>query len=112
MGVLFGVGLGAYFSVDWALAVDVLPSSDNVGKDMGIWSIATTLPAIIAPFVGAVVLNLFGSLGHTQLGYRVVFCLAVATLLLGAVCVLAVRDQLALSAAGRPQQPAPPGDQE
>ncbi len=110
MGILFGVGLGAYFSVDWALAVDVLPSADSVGKDMGIWSIATTLPAILAPFLGAVVLNLFGSAGQTALGYRVVFILAVVTLLLGAVCVLAVRDQLASGITARSRQPALPGD--
>jgi MFS family permease len=93
MGLLFGVGLGAYFSVDWALAVDVLPSSDSVGKDMGIWTIATTLPAIIAPFVGAVVLNIAGAVGYTALGYRLVFTLAVALLLLGAFWVLMVRNQ-------------------
>jgi MFS family permease len=93
MGMLFGIGLGAYFSVDWALVVDVLPSSDDAGKDMGIWSIATTLPAIIAPFIGAVVLNIAGAVGHTALGYRLVFTLAVALLLLGAVFVLMVRNQ-------------------
>jgi MFS family permease len=94
IGMLFGVGLGAYYSVDWALAVDVLPSADSAGKDMGIWSIATTLPGIIAPFVGAIVLNIAGLAGYTALGYRVVFILAVALLLLGAVWVLMVRNQL------------------
>ena len=103
MGVLFGVGLGAYFSVDWALAVDVLPSSDNVGKDMGIWSIATTLPAIIAPFVGAVVLSIAGFTGHTALGYRLVFTLAAALLVAGAICILLVRDRLSPPSARQPE---------
>ncbi len=106
MGILFGVGLGAYFSVDWALAVDVLPSTDSVGKDMGIWSIATTLPAVIAPFVGAVVLNFAGLAGHTSLGYRLVFTLAGALLVVGAVCVLMVRDQLS-SPSGAQQSGTP-----
>ena len=101
MGLLFGAGLGAYFSVDWALAVDVLPSSDSFGKDMGIWSMATTLPAIIAPFVGAVVLNIAGAAGNTPLGYRVVFTLAVGLLLVGAVCVLLVRNELGAKGGGR-----------
>ena len=110
MGVLFGVGLGAYFSVDWALAVDVLPSSDSVGKDMGIWSIATTLPAIIAPFVGAVVLNIAGVAGYTALGYRVVFTLAVGFCWWGGLRVAGSRSAQ-VAQAGRPAGRAwmPPG---
>jgi MFS family permease len=100
MGLLFGAGLGAYFSVDWALAVDVLPSSESFGKDMGIWSMATTLPAIIAPLVGAVVLNIAGAAGNTPLGYRIVFTLAVGLLLLGAICVLLVRNELGAKGGG------------
>jgi len=61
---------------------------------MGIWSMATTLPSIIAPFVGAVVLNIAGAAGNTPLGYRIVFTLAVGLLLLGAICVLLVRNEL------------------
>jgi hypothetical protein len=55
---------------------------------------ATTLPAIIAPFVGAVVLNIAGAAGNTPLGYRIVFTLAVGLLLLGAIYVLLVRNEL------------------
>jgi|GEM_PF-148922 MFS family permease len=103
MGLLFGVGLGAYYSVDWALAIDVLPSPDAFGKDMGIWSIATTLPAIIAPFIGAVILNIAGYFGQTTLGYRLVFVIAVALLLAGAVCILLVRNEFRT-----PNLPTPP----
>jgi MFS family permease len=95
LGLLFGLGYGAYSSVDWALAVDVLPSADDVGKDMGIWSIATTLPAVLAPFFGGLVLAAAGAVGQTALGYRVVFALAVLSMAVGALCILIVRDTVA-----------------
>jgi MFS family permease len=93
LGLLFGVGYGAYTSVDWALAVDVLPSLDAAGRDMGVWSIATSAPAILAPLVGGLVISVAGIIGDTTTGYRVVFGLAVVFLLAGAYFILRVRDQ-------------------
>jgi MFS family permease len=93
LGLLFGIGYGAYTSVDWALAVDVLPSPEAAGRDMGIWSIATSAPAILAPLVGGLVISAAGTLGDTTTGYRVVFGLAVVFLLAGAFFILRVRDQ-------------------
>lgn len=94
LGLLFGVGYGAYTSVDWALAVDVLPSSSSVGKDMGIWTIATTLPAVLAPGIGGIAISIASALGSTAIGYRIVFGLAAVLLVLGAVFILAVRDAI------------------
>jgi MFS family permease len=92
LGILFGLGYGAYTSVDWALAIDVLPSMSAAGKDLGLWSIASTLPAILAPLLGALVIGLAAVLGQTALGYRAVFGLAVLFFLLGTVFVLKVRE--------------------
>ncbi|HEX5504053.1 MAG TPA: MFS transporter [Thermomicrobiales bacterium] len=95
LGLLFGVGFGAYSSVDWALAVDALPSAATAGKDMGLWSMASALPAGLGPFLGAVVLHQAGQAGRLALGYRVVFALAVAALVAGAACILFVRNEQA-----------------
>jgi len=95
LGLLFGVGYGAYTSVDWALAVDVLPSREAAGRDMGTWSIATTAPAILAPLLGGLVISAADRLGDLTTGYRLVFGLAVIFLLAGALFILRVRDQFA-----------------
>lgn len=96
LGLLFGMGYGAYTSVDWALAVDVLPSRTSAGKDMGIWSIASNLPAILAPLAGSAAIGLASFSGDTAVGYRAVFALAVLCLLCGAVFILKVRDEIAV----------------
>ena len=53
VGALFGIGYGAYISVDYALGTDVLPHKGEAGKDMAIWHIAMTLPqSVAAPIAG------------------------------------------------------------
>jgi MFS family permease len=92
LGILFGVGYGAYSSVDWALAVDVLPLAENAGKDMGIWSTASTFPTLLAPLIGAIILDLSGQAHQTTLGYQLVFLLAALCMIAGAVFIFAVRN--------------------
>lgn len=105
LGLVFGLGYGAYTSVDWALAVDVLPVQANAGKDLGIWSAASTLPAVLAPALGGVVIGAVDAMYHqTALGYRAVFALAAIFLALGALFVSFIRDERA------PQAPTAGGD--
>lgn len=94
LGILFGLGYGAYSSVDVALAIDALPSQHTVGKDLGLWSMASTLPGVIAPILGSVAIIVASSLGHTAIGYRFVFALATIFLILGAGFVLKVREAM------------------
>jgi MFS family permease len=94
LGLVFGLGYGAYTSVDWALAVDTLPVQANAGKDLGIWSAASTLPAILAPALGGGVIALVDRVWRqTALGYQAVFALAAVFLALGAICVSFIRGE-------------------
>ena len=92
LGVLFGLGYGGYMSVDAALAIDVLPSQSDAGKDLGIWGAASTLPGIVAPLLGSAIIVLASAVGETALGYRGVFGLATLFLALGAALILKVRE--------------------
>lgn len=89
-GAVFGVGYGAYLSVDWALAVDVLPAAKNAAKDLGIWSIAITLPQVIVTALGGPVLDAYNRVAP-GLGYTVVFLGAIACLVLGSIFVWKIR---------------------
>ncbi|HET9978826.1 MAG TPA: MFS transporter, partial [Ktedonobacterales bacterium] len=92
LGICFGLGYGAYMSVDVALAVDALPSLHAAGQDLGIWSMASTLPGVVAPVLGSGVIVLASVVGQTASGYRGIFALATLFLILGALLVLKVRE--------------------
>jgi MFS family permease len=95
LGLIFGAGYGAYTSVDWALAVDSLPALGAAGKDLGVWSIASNLPAVLAPLVGSLVIGGGTALGmSTEAAYRSVFALAGGFLMLGALFVFKVQQPI------------------
>jgi MFS family permease len=91
--VLFGLGNGAYTSVDWALSIDVLPSLENAGEGLGLWNASMTLPAILAPLLGNLIINITDRYGQVELGYRLIFTVATFFLVVAAMGILFVREQ-------------------
>jgi MFS family permease len=101
VGILFGLGFGAYTSVDWALGTDVLPSKADAGKEMAVWHISMTLPFVVASPVAGLLISSFGKevvLGgeepivHYNLaGYSAVFILCAVCFALGAFFLKNVR---------------------
>ncbi len=93
LGVLFGLGYGAYTSVDWALSIDVLPSLKDAGKDLGLWNASGILPDVFAPLIGSFIIYIAASYGQTALGYRLVFSVATLILVVASVSILLVRER-------------------
>ncbi len=95
LGVVFGLGYGAYTSVDWALASDVLPSEEDHARDMGVWHVADTLPQVIATPIAGLLLDRFQlvgqEIGRPNLGYTAIFGLAIVYFVLGTVLVRRIR---------------------
>lgn len=92
LGVLFGLGYGAFMSVDWALSVDALPSLESAGEGLGMWNATMNIPAIIAPLLGSLIINITDRFGQIVLGYRLVFLVASLFLIVAAIAVLFVRE--------------------
>ena len=93
LGVLFGLGYGAYTSVDWALSIDVLPSLKDAGKDLGLWNASGILPDVFAPLIGSFIILIAASYGQTALGYRLVFSVATLILIVASVSILFVHER-------------------
>ncbi len=89
-GAFFGVGYGAYTSVDWALTTDVLPPTDEAGKFMGIWSAVGILPQVVGITVGGVILQILQTLPN-HLGYTSLFVLTVIYIALGTLVIRQVK---------------------
>ena len=56
---LYGLGQGAYGSVEMGLMADALPTQDNRGRDMGLNNLAVALPQAMAP-IAAIILERVG----------------------------------------------------
>jgi MFS family permease len=91
LGILFGLGYGAYLSVDWALAIDSLPGRASSARDLGIFTVSINLPSLIAPALGGLVIVLANAAGIGSIAYRLVFSLAAISLLLGVVVIRRLR---------------------
>ena len=100
LGILFGIGYGAYYAVDWALACDVLPDREHAaGRDMALWHVAFTLPQVLAPAILAGFLHSLNAPGHhvagfqtgNALGFRFIFGSAALWFILGTVMVSRIR---------------------
>lgn len=89
-GAIFGLGYGAYSSVDQALATDVLPNKDDYGKDMGIWQIASILPQITGIVIGGLTLDYFRSLPN-HMGYSILMGITTVFFALGTFFVRKVK---------------------
>ncbi|WP_034383422.1 MFS transporter [Deinococcus sp. YIM 77859] len=85
LAVVFGLGFGAFTSVDWALGSDALPSASSYARDMGIWHVAFVAPQLSSAPQGALL-----DWGNTQgpnVGYTLVFGGAALFFLAGVVLV-------------------------
>jgi len=68
---------------------------DDYAKDMGVWHVATVLPQVIATPIAGFLLDSFQRVGSSRsipnLGYTVIFLLAVVYFVFGSVFVRQIK---------------------
>ena len=89
--VFFGIGYGAYTSVDWALTADALPPTDEAGKFLGLWSAMGILPQVVGISIGAVILQILRNMPN-HFGYTTLFLVTILYFGLGTLVIRQVRN--------------------
>ncbi|HXW51753.1 MAG TPA: MFS transporter, partial [Candidatus Acidoferrales bacterium] len=101
IAMALGVGWGAYYSVDWALACVLLPPG-RAGALMAIWNIGASGPQVAAPIVGGLLVDHLGAAYGFSTSYRLLFALIAVFVTLGAAGLGFVREERAGLPSGTP----------
>lgn len=83
-GILAAMGTGIYNSVDGALNLDVLPSAETAGKDLGLINLGVTGAQMLGALVASVIV--------TELGYEAIFVFSVIMEVIGGILISAIRS--------------------
>jgi MFS family permease len=57
---MLGIAMGQFVAIDNAICIRMLPNEENVGRDLGIINLASTLPQSVVPFIAPFLLYLGG----------------------------------------------------
>ncbi len=82
-GVLAAMGTGIYNSVDGALNLDVLPSAETAGKDLGLINLGVTGAQMLGALVASMIV--------TGLGYHSIFIFSVVMEVIGGLLISRIR---------------------
>ena len=86
---IIGLGAGSFFSVDLALATQVLPNKDDTAKDLGVLNIANNVPQSLAPAIAPAIIA-FGATTAIG-GYTTWYLFGAAISLAGAILVYRIK---------------------
>jgi MFS family permease len=90
-GLIVGISLGTFLSVDWAFMSDLIPKAE-AGRYMGVSNIATASAGLIArPILGPII-DAFNNNRTSAVGYRVMFGIVTGFFLIALLTLQPVRE--------------------
>jgi len=90
-GIIVGISLGVFLSVDWAFMTDLIPKAE-AGRYMGVSNIATASAGFIArPILGPII-DAFNNNRTSAVGYRVMFGIVTGFFLIAFLTLRPVRE--------------------
>lgn len=90
--VTIGVGFWIFYSLGLALISQLLPAASQRGKDLGVINIAATLPQIVIPVIGALVVNSLGA--ASSLSYQILFLAGASLVVLALILMRSIREDM------------------
>ncbi|TMD03518.1 MAG: SLC45 family MFS transporter [Chloroflexi bacterium] len=90
-GIIVGISLGIFLSVDWAFMTDLIPKVE-AGRYMGVSNIATASAGLIARPILAPIIDAFNQGRTSSVGYRIMFGIVTAFYLVALATLLPVRE--------------------
>jgi MFS family permease len=88
--VVIAIGQGVYFSVELALATQVLPDPDNPAKDLALINVANNLPVSIVAAVAPALLAM-GAAANDPKNFSALFIAGAISALIGAAAITFIR---------------------
>jgi MFS family permease len=90
-GLIVGISLGIFLSVDWAFMTDLIPKAE-AGRYMGVSNIATASAGLIArPILGPII-DAFNNNRTSAVGYRVMFGIVTGFFVIAFLTLQPVRE--------------------
>jgi MFS family permease len=97
-GAIIGMGIGAFITVSWALATDIVPANESA-RYLGIANIATCIGSGVARLLGGVLIDPINkALGSSSSGYLLLFALATICFLVSALVIIPLPNKRAKTA--------------
>jgi MFS family permease len=91
-GAIIGMATGTFVSVNWALATDLIPS-EEAGKYLGLSNLATAGAGATSRLAGPLIDGVNALRPGAYWGYPVMFVVASASVLIGTLLMLRVRER-------------------
>jgi len=91
LALMFGLASGAYAAVDFAMVLDVLPSSENTARDLGVWHVSLVLPQLLSTPLSGYVLDVVRTNVSVRAGYSGIFLLSAVWFGLSTVLVVNIK---------------------
>jgi MFS family permease len=88
--ITVGAGFWIFYSLGLTMITQLLPSAASRGKDLGVINIAATLPQIVMPPVGAVIVNNMGIANPAS--YQILFIIGAVSVFLGLILMKSIRN--------------------
>lgn len=83
-GLLAGLGMGLWNSLDNLLNLEVIPDKSRVAFFLGVYNLGNTVTQAIAPVLAAIIISLFG--------YSAIFIMSFVFSLIGGIFILAIKS--------------------